>query len=483
MVGGWFCADLRTFVKAAGPIINQQHFRLRATTLRHACLVKCPESYFRGDIVKSFRWTDYPLASAMLLTALAFVLCHALYIPWPDNYFAWRHELMLLSGVELIMLMSLGMLLGIRPLWLEKLWGGLDKLYRLHRRLGIAAGLMLAGHWLLDLSPRWLMQLGWLAPRHKPFHPHVFSWTGLAKQVGEWAAWVILGLVIIALLRMVPYGFWRKLHRLFAPVYLMGVFHSVILTPQAFWWTPLGWGLAIAMLAGVFAALASLQGKTGSLQRYGGSITVLRPLPGNMLEVSCLLPRWPGHQAGQFALLRLDAKEGAHPFTIASAWPGHGELRFVIKALGDYTSSLAGHLQVGMAVEVEGPYGGFTGAVDGRPPDGPQVWVAGGVGVTPFLAWLQAAWRPLTVPVDFYYCVRHAAEAAALEEIRTACRQLGIRLHVLESDKGQRLQADALPAASDVWFCGPEGLGRSLQQQLAARAVPPRFHHEAFSLR
>jgi predicted ferric reductase len=119
-----------------------------------------------------------------------------------------------------------------------------------------------------------------------------------------------------------------------------------------------------------------------------------------MLEVSCLPPRWPGHQAGQFALLRLDAKEGSHPFTIASAWPGHGELRFVIKALGDYTASLAGRLQVGMAVEVEGPYGGFTGAVDGRR------WMARkcgwpGVGVTPFLAWLQAAWRPLTVPVDF----------------------------------------------------------------------------------
>jgi predicted ferric reductase len=78
-------------------------------------------------MLKSFRWTSYPLASAMLLTALAFVLCHALYIPWPGNYFAWRHELMLLSGVELIMLMSLGMLLGIRPLWLENC-GRADKM-------------------------------------------------------------------------------------------------------------------------------------------------------------------------------------------------------------------------------------------------------------------------------------------------------------------------------------------------------------------
>jgi predicted ferric reductase len=132
------------------------------------------------------------------------------YIPWPDNYFAWRHELMLLSGVELIMLMSLGMLLGIRPLWLEKLWGGLDKMYRLHRRLGIAAGLMLAGHWLLDLSPRWLIQLGLIAPVVVSSACVYLDRSGQAG--GEWAAWVILGLVIIALLRMVPYGFWRKLH-------------------------------------------------------------------------------------------------------------------------------------------------------------------------------------------------------------------------------------------------------------------------------
>ncbi|WP_287876971.1 ferric reductase-like transmembrane domain-containing protein [Aquitalea sp.] len=433
--------------------------------------------------MKTFRWTAYPLTSAMLLTALAFVLCHALYIPWPDNYFAWRREFMLLSGVELIMLMSLGMLLGMRPLWLERLWGGLDKLYRLHRRLGIAAGLMLSAHWLLDLSPRWLIQLGLIAPKVRSFHPHVFSWTGLAKQVGEWAAWAVLGLVIIALLRMVPYGFWRKLHKLFAPVYLMGVFHSVILTPTAFWWTPLGWALAVLLLAGVYAALASLRRKVGSLQRHAGTVTAVQALPGNMLEIRCDVPRWPGHQSGQFALLRLDAAEGAHPFTIASAWPGHGELRFVIKALGDYTSGLPGRVQTGSKVMLEGPYGGFTGGVDGRPLSGPQVWVAGGVGVTPFLAWLQSSWQPAGIPVDFFYCVRKASEAAGLDEVRHACQRLGIRLHLLESDHGQRLDVGALPEAADVWFCGPEGLGQSLQRQLASRAVPPRFHHEAFSLR
>ncbi|WP_199052563.1 ferric reductase-like transmembrane domain-containing protein [Aquitalea sp. ASV15] len=431
-----------------------------------------------------FRWKTHPLATAMLLMALAFLLCHALTIPWPDNYFAWRHELMLLSGVELIMLMSLGMLLGMRPLWLEKLWGGLDKLYGLHRRLGIAAGLMLSAHWLLDLSPRWLIQLGLIAPRVRHAGPHLFSWTVLAKQVGEWAAWAVLGLVIIALLRMVPYGFWRKLHKLFAPVYLMGAFHSAILIPLSFWWTPLGWLLALLLLVGGYAALLSLRRKVGSLQRHVGIITAVESLPGNMLELRCAVPRWPGHQAGQFALLQLDAAEGAHPFTIASAWQGQGELRFVIKALGDYTRSLPGRLQPGAEVVLEGPYGGFTGTRDGLAAQGAQVWVAGGVGVTPFLAWLQAQWQPLPAPVDFFYCVRHAGEAVRLDELRHACARLGVRLHLLESAHGQRLTAQVLPAtAADVWFCGPEGLGQSLQRQLASRPQPPRFHHEAFSLR
>ncbi|MBV8680748.1 MAG: ferric reductase-like transmembrane domain-containing protein [Aquitalea sp.] len=433
--------------------------------------------------MKSFRLLDHPLGAAMLLTALLFLLCHGLFIAWPDNYFAWRHELMLLSGVELIMLMSLGMLLGMRPLWLEKLWGGLDKLYKLHRRLGIAAGLMLSTHWLLDLSPPWLVQLGLIAPKARSFHPHVFSWTGLAKQFGEWAAWAVLGLVLLALLRLVPYGFWRKLHKLFAPVYLMGVFHSAILIPLAFWQTPLGWLLAVLMLVGCYAALASLRRQVGSLQRYAGTIDRIVPLPGDMLEVCCQVPRWPGHQAGQFALLSFDTGEGAHPFTIASAWKGKGELRFVIKALGDYTTSLSTCLQPGGKVSLEGPYGGFTGGLDGRPLAGPQVWVAGGVGVTPFLAWLQSLWQPLSQPVDFFYCVRNAGEAAGLGELRRSCLQLGIRLHVIQSSQGQRLEVSSLPEAADVWFCGPQGLGLSLQRQLARRSVPPRFHHEAFSLR
>jgi len=48
---------------------------------------------------------------------------------------------------------------------------------------------------------------------------------------GEWAPGSCR-LVILACWRAVPYGFWRKLHKLFGPLYLMGAFHGVMLFPK-----------------------------------------------------------------------------------------------------------------------------------------------------------------------------------------------------------------------------------------------------------
>ncbi|MGV8664049.1 FAD-binding oxidoreductase, partial [Pseudomonas aeruginosa] len=92
-------------------------------------------------------------------------------------------------------------------------------------------------------------------------------------------------------------------------------------------------------------------------------------------------------RAGQFAFLSCDRLEVAHPFTIASADRGCGDVRFSIKALGDYARRLQDSLEVGSRVEVEGPYGCFYFR---RGLAGGQVWVAAGIGVTPFIACLES---------------------------------------------------------------------------------------------
>ena len=426
-----------------------------------------------------------PLTLMLIVSALLYCTLSYGENGWPADYWAWRKQLVILSGVQLMTLMSAAMLLAVRPRWLEQALGGLDKLYALHKRLGIAAGVLLGAHWLTELSPKLFVAMEWVAPRMKRARGTPDPLISLAKDMGEWAAWVVLGLIILALLRAVPYGFWRKLHKLFGPLYLMGAFHGAMLFPATLWMTPLGWMLGALMAIGSACALWSLAGRIGKARRVRGTVTRVTALPGQQLEVICSVGKnWPGHVAGQFALVSFDGKEGAHPFTIASAnrrHRRHAELRFIIKALGDYTATLASSLKAGDPVEVEGPYGRFDFRRGGRR----QAWVAGGIGVTPFLAWLEARQRGLPgYAVDLYYCVRNAGQAAGIAELRAACARSAVRLHLIESDSGAQLDATQIPEVDDVWFCGPQGLGENLQRGLLARnGATPVFHHEAFSMR
>ncbi len=75
----------------------------------------------------------------------------------------------------------------------------------------------------------------------------------------------------------------------------------------------------------------------------------------------------------------------------------------------------------GSAMQIEGPYGCFDlpQSLDGRE----QIWIAGGIGVTPFLAWLEALQaRPEQAPdVDFYYSVRRAPRPPPSSPVSRPC--------------------------------------------------------------
>lgn len=55
-----------------------------------------------------------------------------------------------LSRMLALWWMSAGMVLASRPGWLEKRFVGLDKRYRLHRNMGIGAGLLVLLHWQIE---------------------------------------------------------------------------------------------------------------------------------------------------------------------------------------------------------------------------------------------------------------------------------------------------------------------------------------------
>ncbi|WP_349572906.1 ferredoxin reductase family protein [Azotobacter salinestris] len=415
----------------------------------------------------------------------------------PYEFFALRHSLVNLTGILAVGAMSLGLFLAIRPAFLESFFGGLDKGYRLHKWLGISALVLSVLHWLWIKVPKWMVGWGWLErPARRAsggeevgaLQDFLRSQRDLAEQLGEWAFYAAVALILLALLKRFPYRYFFKTHRLLAVVYLALVFHSVVLMDTAYWASPLGAVMAVLLLAGSLAAGVSLLRRIGGRRRALGHIEALELHKDNrVLGIDIRLQdRWPGHQAGQFAFVTFDPTEGPHPFTISSAWHDDGRLRFHVKGIGDYTAILPQTLKVGDPVTVEGPYGRFDFA-GGK---ARQIWVAGGIGITPFIARLQAlAGRPDGRGTDLFYSTA-VPDQAFIERLQMLAGQAGVRLHVLVSGRDERLTGEHLRERvpdwreADVWFCGPAGFGRALCESLTGSGLPAAsFHQELFEMR
>jgi len=411
----------------------------------------------------------------------------------PEGFWAWRKPLIILSGLLALWWMSAGMLLAARPRWLEQRFGGLDKLYRLHKNIGIGAGLLVLTHYLLEWLPKNLAKAGWIVGPNRPRGPRgePEMWIDLAKEVGEWAGYILLALVVVALVKRIPYRYFRWVHKAFGLVFLAGAFHGLILLPNSFWATPLGWLTAALAAAGVVPALLSLSNRIGRQRKYPAVLESVRQAGDQVLEIVCRpQTAWPGHKAGQFLFADFGQRgEGAHPFTIASAWDARqGTLTLAIKALGDFTGTLAGTLPTGQQVVLEGPYGGFDFAAGQTAATASQVWVAGGIGVTPFLAKLQerAGQAGGGSEIDFFYCTRSAVGFP--DQLAELCHAAGVRLHHRQTDTEGPLKPEEISAClqpgSNVWFCGPAAWGESLGRTLQGNGLPAgAFHREIFEFR
>jgi predicted ferric reductase len=187
--------------------------------------------------------------------------------------------------------------------------------------------------------------------------------------------------------------------------------------------------------------------------------------------------RW---RPGQFAFIR--APEAGlpepHPFTIASAPRPDGTLSFSIRALGGWTRQLPRRLRAGMSVQVDGPYGRF----DFRKGGARQIWLAGGIGITPFLAWAESLTEAEKRNIHLVYSVRTQEEAVGLETLRAAAaRNPRFSFELAVTARDGRLTAERLVTAApfavknaDLWFCGPTGLKDGILKGLNALGQMPR---------
>ena len=439
-------------------------------------------------------------AGLVILSALWLLADPILNIP--AEFRPVRAALLNYTGIIGIAAMSIALVLATRPVLAETWFGGLDKMYRLHKWLGVAGLVFAILHWIAANAPHWLVNLGLMEQHARGPRPEITNpiaqflreQRGLAESLGEWAFYAAVVLIVLALIKRIPYRFFYKTHIWLAVVYLVLVFHSVVLMRFSYWGEAIGPVVGVLLAAGTVSAILLLVKSAGLSRPVMGVVReVEHHAPNRVLEIDVKLDgRWPGHDAGQFAFLTFDDAEGAHPFTIASAWQNDGLLTFFIKELGDYTSSLPDTLKAGQPVKIEGPFGRFDFNT-GKPR---QVWIAGGIGITPFIARMQRLAEPAPTgqephtPVDLFFSTAAENLADFLPRLQKQADAAGVTLHVLQSPQKGFLRAKNIMAAvpnwkdADFWFCGPQGFGKNLHDDLVAAGLSPReFHQEFFQMR
>ena len=127
---------------------------------------------------------------------------------------------------------------------------------------------------------------------------------------------------------------------------------------------------------------------------------------------------WPAgfeFKAGQAIELLLPEPAGGHAFSLVNS-PSQRELVVATRMRDSAYKQALRALPIGAPVKVDGPFGSLTLH---RNPSRGAVFIAGGIGITPFMSIVRhAVAQGLEHPMAMVYSNRRARDAAYLDELR-----------------------------------------------------------------
>ena len=199
--------------------------------------------------------------------------------------------------------------------------------------------------------------------------------------------------------------------------------------------------------------------------------------------------RLPRFVPGQFVHLALDRYDPAgfwpesRVFSVANSVADRFSIQLTVSRKGPYTTRIVEQLEPGTVVWAKGPYGDFAvGAAAGARD---AVLVAGGTGITPFCAFMDAAISAGRLPVEsatLHYGAR-TPELLIYRELADRCAAavpgFSVRYYaegnVADADPAitagsldiARIVAETVrPSETAFYLSGPQGMIRSFQGRL-----------------
>jgi predicted ferric reductase len=366
----------------------------------------------------------------------------------------------------------------------------------------------LFGLWFTDLAPvlnihKWIGKYGTLAIFIHPvlitisygaswlysFIPALSTWTERHILLGQIAFWVLLLIWIVsALVRdKISWRVWRYLHAL---AYLCVPFVLLHIPDLGSQQRAHPFVNAYFMMLVAVFALISLIRLLSVVNLDRTKYRVVRHIPltpiDYMIKLEPVSSRRLAPRFGQYLYIKLGLMSEDHPFSVTQYDDASGAITLTYRLAGMYTQEMA-KLATGDEVFLSGPYGTFLSDVADS--SLPTVYLAGGIGVTPFVG-------PIMNDGDrqWLFSANRTRELAVLSKpLKDALGSRAISIYSRESGDPQPQEEMGYITADMLrkylgnldeyryYLCGPPAMMQSMRDMLTAAGVGhTQVHSEEF---
>ena len=397
----------------------------------------------------------------------------------PINTYTSLAQLSSLTG---LVMFCYSVFLSARFKFFERLFGAMNRVYIAHHIIGGLAFILLMAHPLL-ISASFLT-----IKSHKAVE-YLLPGADWSINFALLALSLMIAQLTFTFYAKLPYQLWRWTHKLLGVSLTFAVLH-ILLVESDIKRTPMlrNYYLVLTGLALVIFVYRSLLGRL-LVGKYGYVVSQVFYPAANVVSLTMAPVSKPmQYEAGQFVFLELGDKATggeSHPFSIASA-PEDPELTIIAKSLGNYTRKMP-MISVGSPAKVEGPFGGFNFR---RFRYTDQIWVAGGIGITPFLS-MARSFKDSDYRIVLFYSVMDSSELLFLNNLQMIAEQYpSFRLVPFISKEKGHITAEYTMQISgfdirqiEVLVCGPPPMMKSLRKQYHSLGLTYfRIHTEEFTM-
>jgi len=392
---------------------------------------------------------------------------------FPSFFLVQLNQITALAGT---LLLSWSMLLITRLNFLERLFDGLDKVYKTHTKVSIWGMIMITMH-VVFLAIQRIPNFSSAIKIFFPVHNQTYM------NLGAWSFWLFVFFVLMAVFMKkirLPYHLWKYLHKAIGIALILAFIHIVLIPGNITSSSVLNIWLLFTTGAGIaswiyfeffYKLLApSYIYQVAKIKKDGDVFKIqLSPTDKKM-----------AYKPGQFTYLsfiKSKVSKEIHPFTITSH-PDENELSFAIKILGDYTKTLD-KLKINETARIFGPHGNFADKFFKSNKD--AVFIGGGIGIAPFIGMIKKARDKLTngKSLSIFYCTKYKCEACFDENLKKeAEKHLAISyLNKCSREEGRLTISEITKKVREinntiVYICGPNRMAKPLEKSLIAHGFP-----------